>query len=94
MRYKPTPAAAAAAVGPGDHLMENSGKMVLLDKLLQRLQQRGSRVLVFSQMTRMLDILEDYCLYKGYGYCRIDGNTGGDDREYMIDEFNKPDSSK
>lgn len=29
-----------------------------------------------------------------YGYCRIDGNTGGDDREYMIDEFNKPDSSK
>ncbi|WIA10295.1 hypothetical protein OEZ86_000436 [Tetradesmus obliquus] len=78
----------------GDHLMENSGKMVLLDKLLQRLQQRGSRVLVFSQMTRMLDILEDYCLFKGYGYCRIDGNTGGDDREYMIDEFNKPDSEK
>jgi SNF2 family DNA or RNA helicase len=29
-----------------------------------------------------------------YGYCRIDGNTGGDDREYMIDEYNKPDSSK
>lgn len=38
--------------------------MVLLDKLLVRLQERGSRVLVFSQMTRMLDILEDYCLYK------------------------------
>eukprot|EP00775_Hariotina_reticulata_P010968 gene10968-11123_t len=78
----------------GDHLIENSGKMVLLDKLLARLQERGSRVLVFSQMTRVLDILEDYCLYKQYGYCRIDGNTGGDDREYMIDEFNKPDSSK
>jgi hypothetical protein len=44
--------------------MENSGKMVLLDKLLKRLRERGSRVLVFSQMTRMLDILEDYCLYK------------------------------
>lgn len=78
----------------GDHLVENSGKMVLLDKLLVRLQERGSRVLVFSQMTRMLDILEDYCLYKQYGYCRIDGNTGGDDREYMIDEYNRPDSSK
>eukprot|EP00879_Flechtneria_rotunda_P001459 GHRR01001613.1.p1 GENE.GHRR01001613.1~~GHRR01001613.1.p1 ORF type:complete len:1090 (+),score=452.35 GHRR01001613.1:198-3467(+) len=78
----------------GDHLVENSGKMVLLDKLLKRLQQRGSRVLVFSQMTRMLDILEDYCLYTGLGYCRIDGNTAGDDREYMIEEFNKPDSSK
>lgn len=53
----------------GDHLVENSGKMVLLDKLLVRLQERGSRVLVFSQMTRMLDILEDYCLYKQVCVC-------------------------
>jgi hypothetical protein len=156
--------------------MENSGKMVLLDKLLVRLRERGSRVLVFSQMTRMLDILEDYCQYKALGYCRcgcggcaglffgrkgeeatawvvrwqgkgagerwswcvclcmyvcvwgggpmrclfrmslcalgatlcaqasahiqtrllrrIDGNTGGDEREFMIDDFNRPDSSK
>ena len=48
----------------GEHLVENSGKLVLLDKLLPKLQQRGSRVLIFSQMTRMLDILEDYCLYR------------------------------
>jgi SWI/SNF-related matrix-associated actin-dependent regulator of chromatin subfamily A member 5 len=47
--------------------------MVLLDKLLVRLQERGSRVLVFSQMTRMLDILEDYCLYKQVG----PGREGG-----------------
>jgi SWI/SNF-related matrix-associated actin-dependent regulator of chromatin subfamily A member 5 len=40
--------------------------MVLLDKLLSRLQQQGSRVLVFSQMTRMLDILEDYVQMRGY----------------------------
>lgn len=78
----------------GDHLMENSGKMVLLDKLLQRLQTRGSRVLIFSQMTRMLDILEDYCLYRQYGYCRIDGNTSGDDREFMIDDFNREGSER
>ena len=45
-------------------MIENSGKLVLLDKLLKRLQERGSRVLVFSQMTRMLDILEDYLLYR------------------------------
>lgn len=57
--------------------------MVLLDKLLVRLQERGSRVLVFSQMTRMLDILEDYCLYKqvcvcvgGDGVC-VDRGEGG-----------------
>ena len=46
---------------------------MLLDKLLPKLQSRNSRVLIFSQMTRLLDILEDYCLYRGYKYCRIDG---------------------
>ena len=51
------------------------GKLVLLDKLLPRLQSRGSRVLIFSQMTRLLDVLEDYFLYRGYKYCRIDGKT-------------------
>ena len=51
----------------------NAGKLVLLDKLLPKLQSRDSRVLIFSQMTRLLDILEDYCLYRGYKYCRIDG---------------------
>lgn len=46
---------------------------MLLDKLLPKLQERKSRVLIFSQMTRLLDILEDYSLYRGYKYCRIDG---------------------
>jgi len=41
----------------GAHIWEASGKMVLLDKLLPKLQAQGSRVLIFSQMTRMLDIL-------------------------------------
>ena len=35
-------------------------------------------------MTRMIDILEDYCQYRGYGYCRIDGNTSGEDRESQV----------
>lgn len=48
----------------GEHLIENSGKLVLLDKLLPKLKERQSRVLIFSQMTRMLDIMEDYCLYR------------------------------
>jgi SWI/SNF-related matrix-associated actin-dependent regulator of chromatin subfamily A member 5 len=42
----------------GEHLITNSGKMMLMDKLLPRLKQQGSRVLIFSQMTRLLDILE------------------------------------
>ena len=78
----------------GDHLVENGGKMVLLDKLLPKLKERGSRVLIFSQMTRMIDILEDYCMYRSYQYCRIDGNTSGDDRESQIDGFNADGSEK
>ncbi|XP_057538927.1 ISWI chromatin-remodeling complex ATPase CHR11 [Amaranthus tricolor] len=78
----------------GDHLITNAGKMVLLDKLLPKLKERGSRVLIFSQMTRLLDILEDYLMFRGHQYCRIDGNTGGDDRDASIEAFNKPGSEK
>ncbi|MCD9645194.1 ISWI chromatin-remodeling complex ATPase chr11 [Datura stramonium] len=78
----------------GEHLIENAGKMVLLDKLLPKLKERGSRVLIFSQMTRLLDILEDYLMYRGHQYCRIDGNTGGEDRDASIEAFNRPGSEK
>lgn len=76
------------------HIIDNAGKMVLLDKLLQRLRANGSRVLIFSQMSRVLDILEDYCLWKQYEYCRIDGQTAHEDRVSQIDEFNRENSSK
>jgi len=49
----------------GPHLWENAGKMLMLDKLLIRLKEQGSRVLIFSQMTRMLDILDDFMVHKG-----------------------------
>ncbi|KAF3783945.1 putative chromatin-remodeling complex ATPase chain [Nymphaea thermarum] len=78
----------------GEHLITNAGKMVLLDKLLPKLKERDSRVLIFSQMTRLLDILEDYLMFRGYLYCRIDGNTGGEDRDASIENFNKPGSDK
>ncbi|CAI8590822.1 unnamed protein product [Vicia faba] len=78
----------------GDHLITSAGKMVLLDKLLPKLKERDSRVLIFSQMTRLLDILEDYLMFRGYQYCRIDGNTGGDDRDASIEAYNKPGSEK
>ena len=78
----------------GEHLVENSGKMVLLDKLLKRLKENGHRVLLFTQMTRILDILEDYLVMRQYKYCRIDGNTSYDAREESIDSFNAPSSDK
>ena len=69
--------------------------MMVLDKLLMRLKGQDSRVLIFSQMTRVLDILEDYCAIRrneGFTYCRIDGSTNGVDRQDQIDAFNKKDS--
>ncbi|XP_059485760.1 chromatin-remodeling complex ATPase chain Iswi [Neocloeon triangulifer] len=77
-----------------EHLVYNCGKMVILDKLLPKLQEQGSRVLIFSQMTRMLDILEDYCLWRAYNYCRLDGQTLHEDRQRQINEFNEPGSEK
>ncbi|KAF7776570.1 hypothetical protein Agabi119p4_4963 [Agaricus bisporus var. burnettii] len=68
--------------------------MMILDKLLASMKAKGSRVLIFSQMSRILDILEDYCLFRQYKYCRIDGGTARDDRILAIDEYNKPDSEK
>ena len=56
-----------------------------------------AEALIFSQMTRVLDILEDYCAYRhaeGFYYCRIDGSTGGAERQEMIDNFNKPESDR
>lgn len=77
----------------GDHIIKNSGKLTILDKLLTRWKQDNSRVLIFSQMTRMLDILEEHIQWKNYEYCRIDGQTHGDLRKSQIDAFNAPNSS-
>lgn len=77
-----------------EHLVYNSGKMVILDKILTRMQKQGSRVLIFSQMSRVLDILEDYCVFRDYNYCRIDGTTAHEDRIAAIDDYNKPGSDK
>ena len=48
------------------------------------LQPEGSRVLIFSQMTRVLDILEDYCLWKGFEYFHLDGQTLHEERQSVI----------
>ncbi|CAB1316264.1 unnamed protein product [Coregonus sp. 'balchen'] len=76
------------------HLVTNSGKMVALDKLLPKVQEQGSRVLIFSQMTRVLDILEDYCMWRGYEYCRLDGNTPHEARQEAIEAYNAENSIK
>jgi len=73
-------------------LVMNSGKMVLLDKLLARLRSDGHRVLIFSQMVRMLDILSDYLSFRNYLHQRLDGMVSSDARKKSIAHFNAPGS--
>ncbi|AAQ15639.1 transcription activator, putative [Trypanosoma brucei gambiense DAL972] len=78
-----------------ERIVKYSGKMLLLDKLLHRLrrdEKEGHKVLIFSQFTSMLDILEDYCSMRGFKVCRIDGSTSGYDRDSQMAAFNAPKS--
>ena len=68
--------------------------MAIIDKLLPKLKAAGSRVLIFTQMTRILDILEDYCWFRKWNYCRIDGQTAHEDRDRQIQEYNADGSEK
>lgn len=78
----------------GEHLVTVSGKLMVLDKLLRKLKSNGNRVLIFSQMTRMLDILEDFLEFRGYKFCRIDGSTAQEEREVQIEAYNDAKSTK
>uniref|UniRef100_A0A8C0R480 Chromodomain helicase DNA binding protein 2 n=1 Tax=Canis lupus dingo TaxID=286419 RepID=A0A8C0R480_CANLU len=69
-------------------LIRSSGKLILLDKLLTRLRERGNRVLIFSQMVRMLDILAEYLTIKHYPFQRLDGSIKGEIRKQALDHFN------
>ncbi|KAI3964562.1 hypothetical protein MKW92_025413, partial [Papaver armeniacum] len=69
------------------------GKLEMLDRLLPKLKATDHRVLFFSTMTRLLDVMEEYLRWKRYRYLRLDGHTTGGDRGALIDEFNRPDSS-
>uniref|UniRef100_A0A6Q2XJ74 Helicase C-terminal domain-containing protein n=1 Tax=Esox lucius TaxID=8010 RepID=A0A6Q2XJ74_ESOLU len=70
------------------HLIRSSGKLVLLDKLLLRLRERGHRVLIFSQMVRMLDILAEYLKSRQFLFQRLDGSIKGEMRKQALDHFN------
>ncbi|XP_044485654.1 chromatin structure-remodeling complex protein SYD-like isoform X2 [Mangifera indica] len=68
------------------------GKLEMLDRLLPKLKVTDHRVLFFSTMTRLLDVMEDYLTFKQYRYLRLDGHTSGGDRGALIDKFNQQDS--
>lgn len=75
-----------------DRLIQASGKLELLDRMMQKLHERGHRVLIYSQFTTMLDILEDWLHGRNWAYARLDGSIAGPERQKSIDKFNSPDS--
>ncbi|CAB0038921.1 unnamed protein product [Trichogramma brassicae] len=74
-------------------IIRGSGKLVLLDKLLVRLRETGHRVLIFSQMVRMLDILSEYLQKRHFPFQRLDGSIKGELRKQALDHFNAPGST-
>lgn len=75
-----------------EFLVKSCGKLWMLDRVLIKLQRTGHRVLLFSTMTKLLDILEEYLQWRRLLYRRIDGTTSLEDRESAIVDFNNPQS--
>ena len=71
-----------------DKILKGSGKMMLLDKLLRRLKDTGHRVLIFSQMVRMLDVIGEYMALRRFKFQRLDGGIRGDLRTRAMEHFN------
>jgi SNF2 family DNA or RNA helicase len=78
--------------GIDEDIMRSSGKFVLLDHLLPKMQRTGHRILLFSQMVELLEILGEYLKYRGYEFLRLDGQTKSDDRGNLVQLFNAEDS--
>ncbi|KAI0177130.1 SNF2 super family protein [Pestalotiopsis sp. NC0098] len=73
-------------------LITSSGKMMLLDQLLTKLRKDNHRVLIFSQMVKVLDILGDYLRLRGFQFQRLDGTVAAGPRRLAINHFNAEDS--
>ncbi|CAN6167182.1 unnamed protein product [Urochloa humidicola] len=75
-----------------DYMIRSCGKLLNLDRILIKLHKAGHLVLLFSTMTKLLDIMEDYLQWRRLIYRRIDGTTSLEDRESAIVDFNRPGS--
>lgn len=75
-----------------DYLWRTSGKFEMLDRILPKFKASGHRVLIFFQMTSVMNIFEDFLRLREMKYMRLDGSTKADDRQDMLKSFNHPDS--
>ncbi|XP_076232532.1 SWI/SNF-related, matrix-associated actin-dependent regulator of chromatin, subfamily a, containing DEAD/H box 1 [Calliopsis andreniformis] len=76
-----------AGLGLPQELIPEAGKLRVLDELLPKLKEEGHRVLIFSQFTMVLDILEEYLTIRGKTYLRLDGSTPVTDRQFLINQY-------
>ncbi|KAL1919122.1 uncharacterized protein VTP21DRAFT_2504 [Calcarisporiella thermophila] len=74
-------------VPPMQKLIMDSGKLARLDRLLEQLKSEGHRVLIYFQMTRMIDLMEEYLIYRQYKYLRLDGSSKISDRRDMVTDW-------
>ena len=74
-------------IPPVDKLIYDSGKLTQLDQLLKKLKDEGHRVLIFFQMVKMIDIIEEYLTYRKYTYLRLDGSTSITERNNMVSDW-------
>lgn len=72
-------------------LIIDSSKLVALDDLLLKLKAGGHRVLIYFQMTKMIDLIQEYLIYKGYKYLRLDGSSKINDRRDMVQDWQSSD---
>ncbi|KAF2750297.1 hypothetical protein M011DRAFT_484143 [Sporormia fimetaria CBS 119925] len=78
--------------GTNDLLWRTAGKFELLDRILPKFKASGHRVLIFFQMTQIMNIMEDFLRWRGMEYLRLDGSTKADDRSELLKKFNAPGS--
>lgn len=82
----------ANGIVSGPELYRSSGKFELLDRILPKLHTTNHKVLIFCQMTSLMSIMEDYLVFRGHRYLRLDGTTKSEDRGQLLTMFNKKDS--
>ena len=75
-----------------DTLVRTSGKVELLSRILPKFFATGHRVLIFFQMTKVMDIMEDFLKMMGWKYLRLDGGTKTEERAGHVQMFNAPNS--
>jgi len=78
--------------GTNDLIWRTAGKFELLDRILPKFRATGHRVLMFFQMTQIMNIMEDFLRLRGIQYLRLDGATKAEDRSELLRVFNEPGS--